>query len=159
MATKSKRVSVSKSKLADTAMAAEVVGAETALAGVVRAWPRASRRLQDAQAVATSGRAALVAGASDLTRAADLEVMAERTAFVSEVVRAAGAADMAQGAEILAASQDIEVQSILISGLSEEDLRLGMEMGAIAGQLAVVADVVCHARHACAGRVPGRQGR
>jgi hypothetical protein len=58
------------------------------------------------------------------------------------VVSAAGAVDMAQGAEILAASQDLEVQSILVSGLSEEDLRLGMEMGAIAGQLAVAADVV-----------------
>jgi len=50
--------------------------------------------------------------------------------------------DIAQGAEILAASEDLEIQSILVSGLSEEDLRLGMEMGAIAGQLAVAADVV-----------------
>lgn len=38
-------------------------------------------------------------------------------------------------------SQALEVHSILVSGLSEEDLRLGMEMGAIAGQLAVAADV------------------
>ena len=34
-----------------------------------------------------------------------------------------------------------------------------MEMGAIAGQLAVAGRRGGHARHACAGRVPGRQGR
>ena len=141
MAAKSKRVSVSKSQLSDTALAAEVVGLESELVGAAD-MVEGVATLQDAQVVATVGKAALAAGASDLTRAADLEIMAERTAFVSEVVRAAGAADMAQGAEILAASQDIEVQSILISGLGEEDLRLGMEMGAIAGQLAVAADVV-----------------
>ena len=63
-------------------------------------------------------------------------------AQLSNVVAAAGIIDMAEGADMLAASQDIEVQSILVSLLSEEDLSLGMDMGAIAGQLAVAADVV-----------------
>ena len=67
-------------------------------------------------------------------------------AQLSNVVAAAGIVDMAEGADMLAASQDIEVQSILVSLLSEEDLSLGMDMGAIAGQLAVAADVVALAK-------------
>lgn len=67
MASKSKRVSVSKDKLADTALAAEVVGTEDRVWQASPASPRASRRFRDTQAVAMVGKAALATGASDLT--------------------------------------------------------------------------------------------
>ena len=71
MASKSQRVSVSKNKLAETAVAAGVVGVESEIEGAER-MVEGVETLQTAAAVGTVGKAALAAGASDLTRAEDL---------------------------------------------------------------------------------------
>ena len=140
MAGKSSRVSVSKSKLADTAVAAGVVGVETEMEGAVQVV-EGVETLQAAQEVGTIGKAALAAGASDLTRAADLGMVADRMARLSNVVAAAGVLDMAEGADMLAASQDVEVQSDLVAVLERRRPEIRHGPGRDRRQLGVAADI------------------
>ncbi len=77
---KSKRISMSQDKLADTAVAAGLAGVEAGVVGMAEGV----ERLQGAQAVATVDKAALAAGVSDLTRAEDLTLIAEREAVLSD---------------------------------------------------------------------------
>lgn len=140
MAGKSKRISMSKDKLAENALDVEVAGIETEIEGEI-AVEEGIETLELAGDVAQVGVAAAMAASSDLTRAQDLEIVAERMARLSGVVAVAGALDYAQGAEILAASSDIDVQSDLVALLGEEDLELGMGIGAIGGQLEVAAEI------------------
>ena len=74
------RVSVSKNQLAETAVAAGVVGVESEVAGAEQ-MVEGVETLQIRCSVGAVGKVALAAGASDLTRAADLEIMAVRMAF------------------------------------------------------------------------------
>ena len=68
-------------------------GAEEMVAGM--------ETLDVARGLARDAAAGLAAGASDLTRAEDALLVAERVADLSSVVAAAGVVDMAQGAELL----------------------------------------------------------
>ncbi len=68
----------------------------------------------------------------------DSETMTE----LSDVVAIAGEMDLAQGSEALAAAQDIELQSDVVAALSSDDLERSMALGAIAGQIAVAAEIV-----------------
>ena len=61
---------------------------------------------------------------------------------LSDVVAIAGEMDIAQGSEALAAAQDIEIQSEVVAALSSDDLERSMALGAIAGQIAVAAEIV-----------------
>lgn len=99
-------------------------------------------KIAAAKNVADDSREALVAGARDITRGADVKQVAQITAVLSQVVAEAGVNDLAQGATLLAASDSIAVQSALVSKLSEEDLGIGMDLAAIAGQLWTASDVV-----------------
>src|SRR5687768_1492941 len=51
--------------------------------------------------------AELMAGVADLTRAADVAVVADRMGRLSEVVAEAGALDLAQAIHLLSASEDV----------------------------------------------------
>ena len=61
---------------------------------------------------------------------------------LSDVVAIAGEMDIAQGSEALGAAQDIELQSDVVAALSSDDLERSMALGAIAGQIAVAAEIV-----------------
>src|SRR5512138_3557600 len=97
---KSQRVSVSKRKLNETADAMEQAAVVTAVAGEGAVLDGA-QRLEEAADLAGASAVVMSKGASDLTRAEDTQLMANRMAVVSEVVGAAGAADIAQGAAML----------------------------------------------------------
>jgi len=62
--------------------------------------------------------------------------------MLSDVVAEAGSTDVAEGVEALVTSEDINVQSALVGMLSAKDVARAMELGAVSGQLAVVADIV-----------------
>jgi hypothetical protein len=141
MATKSKRVSVGKRELEETAVAVETVAVVEGLAGVAQA-AQGVDKLEAAREVGGVSRGVLAAGASDVTRGVDQMAVAEGLGRISEVVEAAGVVDMAEGADMLAESQDVEVQSEIVRFLGEADLEHGMEIAAIAGQLAVASDIV-----------------
>ena len=101
--TKSKRVSISKRKLANTAGAMEEAAVVAATVGTLEAVHGAEHR-KAAGEIADAGSVLLAKGASDITQAADEQVMSDRMAFLSQAVAIAGIADIAQGAEILAGS-------------------------------------------------------
>ena len=96
---KSSKVSVRRADLeeaaVDTAIVAVEVGAEGE-ANVVEGV----ETLEASAAVARGAAVALASGASDLTRAEDTLIVADRLATLSEVVSMAGALDMEQGGEI-----------------------------------------------------------
>jgi hypothetical protein len=138
-ATKSKRVSVGKRELQETAEAVTVAALE-GVAGLVQAI-QGVEELRVARAVAAVSRDALAAGASDVTRGVDQIEAAEGLSKISEVVAAAGVVDLTGGAEILAESQDVEVQSEIVRALGKADLEFAMAIAAIAGQMTVVSDI------------------
>ncbi|MCB0254596.1 MAG: hypothetical protein KDI55_12810, partial [Anaerolineae bacterium] len=92
MADNSEMVSVSKDELAETAVEVEVAGIETEIEGEMDV-EEGLEELELAGDVADVGVAAAMAAASDLTRAEDLEIVAERMARLGNVVAAAGALD------------------------------------------------------------------
>src|SRR6476646_7313448 len=89
-----------------------------------------------------AGRAAMAAGASDLTRAQDAQIVADRVAVLSDVVATAGVVDMAEGVDLLTASEDVEVMSALVGLMSMDDLEQGLSLARLAGELWAVSDVV-----------------
>jgi hypothetical protein len=98
--------------------------------------------IHTAQAVAAAAAGDLAAGASDLTRARDVTVVAERMSDLSGVVAAAGVTDVAQGAELLAKSEDVAALSALVGLMGEDDLERGLELARLAGELEAVGNVV-----------------
>ena len=95
-----------------------------------------------AKEVGKLGRGALALGVRDVTRGVDEIAVAEGLSRISDVVAAAGVVDVAEGAELIAHSEDVEVQSEVVGFLSESDLEHAMGIAAIAGQLAMAADIV-----------------
>ena len=79
---KSKRVSVSKKKLAEQAEEMEVAAMATGIEGAMD-MSEGADTLDLAGDVAAAGAAELAEGASDLTRAVDMEVVADRVAQLS----------------------------------------------------------------------------
>ena len=80
---KGKRVSVDKSELAEGAVEAETLGIMAEEEGAVEV-AEGVETLEAAGEVEAVAGAALAAGASDLTRAVDLEVVAERSEELSD---------------------------------------------------------------------------
>lgn len=132
--TKSKRVSISKRKLADTADSMEEAAIVTAIAGQIEAV-QGAERLDAAGDMAAAGTVLLVKGASELTQATNEKVMSERMAVLSDVVGIAGVADIAQGVEILQGSEDVNVVSALVGMMSAEDIEHGLELARLSGEL------------------------
>src|SRR3954471_20861343 len=106
----SKRVSVSKSKLHDTADALETT-AEIEAIGAGAEIAAGATDISDAEKVRKVGRTVEAVGASDLTRGVDKMKAAEVAAVLSEVANAAGNMDLAEATVALAASEDLAVQS------------------------------------------------
>ena len=94
------------------------------------------------QALANAGDEALIAGASDLTRAGDMARVADRVGRLSEVAALAGATDVAQGIELLAASDDIATISDLVGVMSEADLEHGLKLARLSGELRAAGTIV-----------------
>jgi hypothetical protein len=136
-----KKVTVGKRELQATANAVEDIAIQEGVVGLDQA-KQGLNKLEAAREVGTLGRGAIAVGAATLTRGADEIAVAEGLSKISDVVGAAGIVDVAQGAELLEHSEDVEVQSQMVGFLSEADLEHSMGIAAIAGQLAVVADIV-----------------
>ena len=98
--------------------------------------------LQAAQDLASLQHIALAAGASDLTRGADLELVADRVARIGAIVGAAGAQDVVQGAELLAEADDIETMSAVVGVMSAADLERGMELARLSGEMQAAGRIV-----------------
>jgi len=141
MATKSKKVSVSKKELAQTAEAMETEAVVTGLEGAAEA-EQGAEKLKVARKAVRAGAAELAAGASDLTRAVDVQVVADRMATLSEAVATAGVADIAQGAQMLAASDDVEVMSAVVGLMGVADFENGLQLARLSGELETISDVL-----------------
>src|SRR3990172_9177523 len=105
----SKRVSISKRKLAQTAEDLEVAAV---VAGI-------------------QGAAQVVEGAE--------EIVSQRMAKLSETVAVAGVVDMAEGIQMLAASEDVSVMSALVGLMSFEDIEHGLELARLSGEFSAVS--------------------
>jgi hypothetical protein len=141
MATKSKRGSVSKRRLGEAAVAAGEVAAVEGVAGATDV-AKGEKNLKQARGAARVGTVAVAAAASDLTRAVDAEVVADRLSTLSDIVGTAGVVDMAEGAEMLSTSEDVEAMSAVVGLMSLSDLERGLELGRLAGELWTISDVV-----------------
>lgn len=84
----------------------------------------------------------LALGASDLTRAADAAVVAERLGALSDVVGNAGVVDITEGVELLASSADVKAMSAVVGLMSVGDLDRGLELGRMSGELRTISEVV-----------------
>ena len=141
MATKSKKVAVSKTELEETAVGVEALAESRMEDGLIEVSAGA-QDLVAAKKVRRVARVAQTVGAVDVTHGLDQMVVAEKLARVSEVVAAAGALDVAEGIEALVVSEDIDVQSAVVAALSSRDVARAMELGALSGQLQLAASFV-----------------
>ena len=98
--------------------------------------------LDDARDVAAVGVVAAAAAASDLTRAVDAEVVADRLATLSDLVGVAGVNDISEGVDLLSASDDVDAMSAMVGLMSLGDVERGLELGRVAGELMTIANVV-----------------
>jgi len=138
---KSTKLSVGKGDVEEAAIVTEVMAIEIGSQGVKHVAEGVAI-LEASADVARVGAAALAAGASDLTRAEDALIVADRLETLSQVVAVAGALDLEQGAELLANSVDIEVMSAIVGLMSYEALDRGLELARIGGELDTVRRVV-----------------
>ena len=90
---KSKKVTVSKKQLAETGAEMQVAGTVSEIAGMAEVADGLDE-LAVAQQAVRLGVAEVAAGSSDLTRAADAAIVAERMQDLSEIVGAAGVTDV-----------------------------------------------------------------
>ena len=81
-----------------------------------------------------------MAAASDLTRAVDAEVVADRLGVLANVVGEAGVTDIAEGAEMLMASDEVQAMSAAVGLISLGDLDRRFEIVGIAGELQTIGD-------------------
>ncbi len=97
--------------------------------------------LRTARDWSTESTVAAAAGASDLTRAVDAEVVADRLAALSEVVGEASIDDILEGEDLLDAADDVDVMSAIVGLMSLGDAERGLAVGRVAGELATLAEV------------------
>jgi hypothetical protein len=140
-ATKSRRVSISKRKLAETADEMEGAAIVAAITGEQEVIHGADQ-LKEASEMDAIGTAFIAKGASDLTRAEDEKVVSQRMAVLSDVVATAGVVDVTEGAEMLAASEDVGVMSALVGMMSRDDIEHGLELARLSGELHTASDIL-----------------
>ena len=87
---------------------------------------------------ASMAMAATAAAASDLTRAVDAEVVADRLGALSEMVGDAGITDISQGIEMLTASEDVEAMAAVVGLMSLGDVEREHVLAGLDGPLPVV---------------------
>jgi hypothetical protein len=139
--TKSRRVSVSKRKLAETADQMEGAAIVAAITGEQEVI-HGTEQLNEAREMEEVGTAFIAKGASDVTRAVDEKVVSQRMAVLSDVVATAGVVDVAEGAEMLAASEDVGVVSALVGMMSREDIEHGLELARLSGELHTASELM-----------------
>jgi hypothetical protein len=139
--TKSRRVSVSKRKLAKSAEEMEGAAIVAAVTGE-QAVIHGAAQLNQASEMQAVGTVVFAKGASDLTHAVDEKVVSQRMAVLSDVVATAGVVDIAEGAEMLAASEDVGVVSALVGMMSREDIDHGLELARLSGELHTASDIL-----------------
>ena len=138
----SKRVSVSKAKLAETGEELEVVGAVAAVERRGQDGRRAARIWRRQRLPARSAWLKLAAGASDLTSAVDAGIAADRMQTLSDIVGEAGVVDVAEGVDMLLKGGDVKAMGAIVGLMSWEDLDRGMELARMAGEMAAASNVV-----------------
>jgi enoyl reductase-like protein len=92
--------------------------------------------------MAATGVVLIGKGASDLTRAEDERLMADRMCVLSQVVGAAGITDIEKGVEMLAASEDVNVVSALMGLMSLDDIEHGLELARLSGEMQTAGELV-----------------
>ena len=112
--------------------------------------------LDIARDAAAIGVAEVAAAASDLTRAVDAEIVAERVQHLSEVVGEAGVVDVAEGVEMLMTGADVRAMGSLVGLISEEELKRGLELARMAGELWTISDVISVLEMPVLAGIPGR---
>ncbi len=88
------------------------------------------------------GVAEVASGASDLTRAADAAVVAERVQVLSDIVGEAGIVDVGEGVDMLMKGGNVRAMGAIVSLMSREELERGLQLGRLAGELGTVSDVI-----------------
>ena len=134
MATKKKAAKETETQSKSNSELAVEAGTQEMVAGL--------QTLEAARGLARESAGVLASGASNLTRAVDAQIVAERVANLGSVVAAAGTVDLAQGAELLAKSEDVAALSAVVGLMSEDDLERGLELARLAGELQAVGQVV-----------------
>ena len=137
---KSKRVSVSKEKLAETGEELEVAGTVAEFEGAA-GMVAGAQDLKVAKTAGVVGVAEVAAGASDLTRATDAALAAERMQQLSDIVGEAGVVDVAQGVDMLIKGGDVRAMGAIVTLMSREELDRGLELARIAGEMWTVSDL------------------
>ena len=115
------KVSVSKKQLAKTGEELEAVGAVAEVAGAVE-MAEGLENLEVAQTAVRIGVSQVAAASSDLTRAADAALAADRVQELSEIVGAAGVVDIEEGVDMLMKSDNVKAMGAIVSLMSKEEL-------------------------------------
>jgi hypothetical protein len=136
-----KRVSASKRQLQAAGKEAEAVAVVQAEVGLAQA-AEGVEKLQAAQVAGSISQVALAAGSRDLTRAEDALNVSGALEQIAGIAAVAGSQDLADGAAALAASEDVAVQSLVVDTLAIGDLKHGMRLAGIAGQLRMAGDLL-----------------
>ena len=134
------KVSVSKKQLAATGEELEVVGTMAEVDGALKVV----EGVENLEVAKVAGRIAVsqvAAGSSDLTRAADAAVMAERVQELSDLVGAAGVVDVEEGVAMIMKGGDVKAMGAIVRLMSREELDRGLELARLAGELWTVSDV------------------
>src|SRR5512143_1993852 len=138
---KSKNVTVSKQQLTETGAELEVVGAMAEVEGASE-MVEGAENLEAAKVIGMVAVQQTAAASSDLTRAADAALVADRVKDLSEIVGAAGVVDVEEGVDMLMKGGDVKAMGAIVKLMSKEELDRGMELARLAGELSVVGDVV-----------------
>jgi hypothetical protein len=138
---KSKNVTVSKKQLTETGEELEVVGAVAEVEGAVE-MIEGEENLEVAKVAGMIAVQQTAAASSDLTRAADAALVADRVQDLSEIVAAAGVMDISEGVDMLMKGGDVKAMGAIVSLMSREELDRGLELARLAGELWTVSDVV-----------------
>jgi hypothetical protein len=141
MSKKSKNVSVSKKKLAKTGQDLEINGTVAEIEGMNQVAAGA-QDLRAAKTAVKIGVAEVAAASSDLTRAEDAALAAQRMQQLSDAVGVAGVVDVAEGVDMVMKGGDVRAMSAIVGLMSREELDRGLELARLAGELWTVSDVV-----------------
>jgi len=138
---KSKSTLVNREKLAETGTEMEVTGMVAGMGGADQ-MHEGTEELDLAGDLASYGMTEAAAGASDITRAVDAAVVADRVQQISDIVGAAGVVDVAEGVEMLAKGENVEAWGAMVGLMSKADLERGLDLGRVAGELSTASKLV-----------------
>ena len=117
MSKKSKNVSVSKTKLTKAGQELEVAGTVAEIQGINQV-AEGAQDLRVAKAAVRVGVAEVAAASSDLTRAEDAALAAERMQQLSDAVGVAGVVDVAEGVDMVMKGGDVRAMSAIVGLMS-----------------------------------------